>query len=93
LEQNFFQDYFIKNFRAVLLVYADQMSLSPQLVLPHPQLIENKVFLIGSVEVWANYNHPILEKPLNTLVKDIDLKGVDFVSTGKSLITLRNISL
>jgi 7,8-dihydro-6-hydroxymethylpterin-pyrophosphokinase len=92
LEQYFLKEYFSKYFRAVLLVYADQMSLVPHLVLPHPQLVQNKAFLIGSIEIWGNYNHPILEKPINTLINDKDLKGVEFISPGKSLLKMKSIS-
>lgn len=92
LEQYFLTEYFSKYFRSVLLVYSDQMNLVPHLVLPHPQLVQNKAFLIGSVEIWANYNHPILEKPLNALLNEVDLKGVEFVSPGRSLIDSINIT-
>lgn len=93
IEQYFLREYFSKHYRTVLLIYADKMSLVPHLVLPHPQLVQNKVFLIGSVEIWASYIHPILEKPLSDLLKEVDLRGVEFISPGKSLITPRDIQL
>jgi 7,8-dihydro-6-hydroxymethylpterin-pyrophosphokinase len=92
LEQYFLREYFSKYFRAVLLAYSDQMSLVPHLLLPHPQLVQNRAFLIGSVEIWGNYNHPILEKQLNLLLKDTDVKGVEFISPGKSLLNMRDIN-
>jgi 7,8-dihydro-6-hydroxymethylpterin-pyrophosphokinase len=93
LEQYFLLEYFSKYFSAVLLVYAEQLNLVPHLVLPHPQLVQNKVFLIGAVEIWANYIHPILQRPLSVLLTDVDLRGVEFILPGKSLVSLRHISL
>jgi 7,8-dihydro-6-hydroxymethylpterin-pyrophosphokinase len=82
LEQYFLREYFSKNFQAVLLSYAELIHLVPHLVLPHPQLVQNKSFLIGSIELWPQYNHPILEKPLSMLCSEDDFKNVEFISPG-----------
>lgn len=86
LEQFFLREYHSKNFRAVLLAYSDVIHLVPHLVLPHPQLVQDKSFLIGAIEVWPQYLHPILEKPLTMLSSEEDFKGVEFVSPGKNII-------
>lgn len=93
IEDVFLKEYFYNNFKAVLLTYANDVNLSPNYLLPHPKLVYNKAFLIGAVEIWNQYQHPILNKPIQTLLDENDIKDVEFVAQGKILITSQKNNL
>lgn len=87
IEEYFLKEYFSKNFKALLLTHSELMSLTPSLLIPHPKLAQSKSFLIGAVEVWGQYQHPILNKSLQSLLNENDMQDVEFIAQGKLLIT------
>lgn len=50
-----------------LLVYEERVSDRPGLTLPHPELHNRPEELVPAAEVWPDYLHPILKKPLSEL--------------------------
>ncbi len=86
LEEKLEKEFYSTHFKAYLLSYSDHLNLNPSLLLPHPKLIKNKTFLVGSTEVWGQYIHPVLNKNLTSLAQNIDVKEIQFIAQGKSIL-------
>lgn len=72
-----------------LLAFDQEVSLVPNLVLPHPSLHLNPMILQGSAEVYSRYVHPIYQKDLSQLSRELrnsTQEAVEFVAQGSSLI-------
>jgi 7,8-dihydro-6-hydroxymethylpterin-pyrophosphokinase len=70
-----------------LLVYGHKTLATPTLTLPHPELHEEPEQLIPAVEIWPDYEHPVLGSTLEQLVSRTqghDL--VEFFAQGKTLL-------
>lgn len=69
-----------------LLLYDQEVIMTPELTLPHPDLQYDLLTLRLSSEVWSRYEHPVLKKTLRELS---DLRGqeldVEFVMQAKNL--------
>lgn len=50
-----------------LLTYNQEVSMTPQLTLPHPDLISENILLYCSAEIMPEYVHPILKQELGVL--------------------------
>lgn len=56
-----------KALEVFLLAYDDETRLSPQLTLPHNELHLRPQWLLPAAEIWGEYPHPVLGKPLHEL--------------------------
>lgn len=61
-----------RTLEATLLAYDDETRMSPQLPLPHPELHLRPQWLLPAVEIWGDYPHPILGRPLHELAGEHD---------------------
>ena len=69
-----------------LLVFEQEVSLSPLLTLPHPALAAHPSWLYCAWEVWRSYEHPVLNQSLERIVASSNLTNVQFYSQGKSIV-------
>jgi 7,8-dihydro-6-hydroxymethylpterin-pyrophosphokinase len=70
-----------------LAAYDDETLLSPDITLPHPELHVRPDWLIPSSEIWGEYPHPILSRPLEDIASAADWGGWGhFYAQGTSLI-------
>lgn len=70
-----------------LLFYDDQVSMLPNLHLPHPEWLVRKDWMLASMDVWPNYEHPVLEDPLSLTVRNKKIRPGDyFFAQGKMLL-------
>jgi len=76
-----------KKIKLNLLSYDDLVVLSPQLTLPHPSLHTDFLVIRCASEAWAQFEHPIIQKPLSEIAS-ASLPAVDaeFFLQGKSLV-------
>jgi len=51
-----------------LLVFEDEVMMTPEMTLPSPHLHSDPIAIQASAEVWPDYVHPVLKKPLSSLV-------------------------
>lgn len=73
--------------RCFLLTYDQVVTITPNLTLPHPQIISNSSWLYCCFEVWRNYRHPVLDLTLERLLTQVNVTNVEFFSQGKSVVT------
>ncbi len=72
-----------------LLALDDEVLLTPQLTLPHPELHSVTLFTVGSAEVWGQYVHPILKRTLNELSKGQGRDPmIEFLGQGTRLLAV-----
>ncbi len=70
-----------------LLTYNQEISMIPDLTLPHPDLVSQSILLYCSAEVLPNYVHPILKKDLGTLsLRHEFTEDAEFYLQGKTFI-------
>lgn len=70
-----------------LLFYNDQVSMLPNLHLPHPKWLERKDWMLATNDVWPNFEHPVLEEPLSLAVRNKKIRAGDyFFAQGKMLL-------
>lgn len=70
-----------------LLAAGQYVRMTPQLTLPHPEFHRRPEVLIPAVEVWPEFRHPIVEKPIRELVKRFDRSyWGQFFTSGKTLL-------
>jgi 7,8-dihydro-6-hydroxymethylpterin-pyrophosphokinase len=71
----------------LLLSYDQLVMLNPKIPLPHPRLVQDPAILRCASEVWGDFNHPILDKTLNEVVKSVySFEHIEFFSRGDSLL-------
>ena len=64
-----------------LLACGENISLLPQLTIPHPSLIEDQLILLCAAEACADFVHPILNKNLKDLLHGVSQSPLaEFVS-------------
>lgn len=78
---------FMEPMRCFLLAYDQKVSMTPQLLLPHPQLVSNSGWLYCCWEVWRNYRHPVLDITLEKLLAEKQMTNVQFFSQSKAIIS------
>ena len=73
---------------AILLAFDQVVQMVPGSTLPSPAFMEDYPYLHCASEVAGDYEHPIMGKTLNELVKQRRTKdhGLEFHSQGKDLI-------
>lgn len=59
-----------QNIQFKLLGFEQEIHLTPELTVPWPSLFEDALILKCAVEVWPDYDHPILKKNLLTLLNE-----------------------
>ncbi|MBK7961454.1 MAG: hypothetical protein IPK04_09785 [Bdellovibrionales bacterium] len=59
-----------------LLLYDQEVIMTPELTLPHPDLQYDLLTLRLSSEVWSRYEHPVLKKTLGEL-SDLRVNSID----------------
>jgi 2-amino-4-hydroxy-6-hydroxymethyldihydropteridine diphosphokinase len=60
-----------------ILFYGDQVIETPELVIPHPRLIERAFVLVPLVEIAPNLVHPVSGKTIKKLLKEVkEVQGV-----------------
>lgn len=77
----------MESMRCFLLTYDQQVSLSPGVILPHPQMLDHTSWLYCCWEVWRGYRHPVLDLTLDRLLAQRDTGNMEFFSQGKSIMT------
>lgn len=55
-----------------ILFYEDLVRNTPRLQIPHPRLHERAFVLVPMVELAADLTHPILNRSMSELLKDVD---------------------
>lgn len=55
-----------------ILFYEDLVRNTPRLQIPHPRLHERTFVLVPMVELAADLTHPILNRSMSELLKDVD---------------------
>jgi hypothetical protein len=82
----------VSDLRLVLLVYEGLNELKPGQVIPHPTLFEDPLTFKCAREVWPSYYHPIFEKTLEEMTREIGLSDAEeFYISGKT--AMRKFSL
>lgn len=72
-----------KGIKVELLAHNDEVSWTPGLLLPHPDLNQNAIALTCAVEVWPDYKHPVLNKFLSEMLNEFELYlDAEFVTSG-----------
>lgn len=70
-----------------ILLYENETRMSPDLTLPHPELHLRPELLNPAAEVWGDYIHPVLKRPLAELTKrHLGREWGEFCLQGKSLL-------
>jgi 7,8-dihydro-6-hydroxymethylpterin-pyrophosphokinase len=70
-----------------LLTFDDINIMTGELTLPHPDFHLKPEILFPAVEIWPEYQHPVLKKSLSSLTKKFsDLRWGEFHSQGKTLL-------
>jgi 7,8-dihydro-6-hydroxymethylpterin-pyrophosphokinase len=70
-----------------LLIYNHDVSMRPELTLPHPNLVSESILLCCAAEVMPDYVHPILKKKLGVLSLRHDFnQDAEFYLQGKTFL-------
>ena len=59
-----------------ILFFDNLIINTPPLVIPHPRLHERAFVLVPLVEIEPDLIHPILQRPVNKLLDDVDRSGI-----------------
>ena len=65
------------------ILFFDNMIINtPPLVVPHPRLHERAFVLVPLAEIEPDFIHPILQRPINKILEDVDRSEIKLF-TGK----------
>ena len=65
------------------ILFFDKMIINtPPLVVPHPRLHERAFVLVPLAEIEPDFIHPILQRPINKILEDVDRSEIKLF-TGK----------
>ena len=65
------------------ILFFDKMIINtPPLVVPHPRLHERAFVLVPLAEIEPDFVHPILQRPINKILEDVDRSEIKLF-TGK----------
>ena len=65
------------------ILFFDNMIINtPPLVVPHPRLHERVFVLVPLAEIEPDFVHPILQRPINKILEDVDRSEIKLF-TGK----------
>lgn len=73
-------------YKTELLAFENEIRMSPQITLPHPDLYLDSLILHCSAEVWPEYLHPISKSTLRALDMKTTMEGLEFLYQGKYFI-------
>ena len=59
-----------------IIFYDNSIIFEKDLVIPHPRMHQRAFVLIPLAEILPDYIHPVYNKTVNQLLKEIDTKGV-----------------
>jgi len=59
-----------------ILFYGDQVIETPELVIPHPRLVERAFVLVPLAEIAPDLRHPVIDKPIEELLRVTGTQGV-----------------
>jgi len=59
-----------------ILFYGDQVIETPELVIPHPRLVERAFVLVPLAEITPDLRHPVIGKPIEELLRVTGTQGV-----------------
>ncbi len=69
-----------------ILVFDDQVLLSPRLTLPYPLMHQDPLIARCSAEAWGEYEHPIYQKNLKEIAAEAPpAKQAEFYCQGSTL--------
>ena len=71
------------SFSTELLIFNHEVFLSPQMTLPHPNVILDPLTLHCCSEVWPDYEHPVNKNILRNIDLSTEAKGFEFIYQGK----------
>jgi 2-amino-4-hydroxy-6-hydroxymethyldihydropteridine diphosphokinase len=60
-----------------ILLYGRQVIDAPGVQIPHPRLAERAFVLVPLAELAPNLRHPVLQRTISDLLKDVDASGVE----------------
>ena len=70
-----------------LLFYDNLVSMLPNLYLPHPEWLVRKDWMLASMDLWPNFEHPVLEESIAILGRNKKIRPGDyFFAQGKPLL-------
>jgi len=65
------------------ILFFDKMIINtPPLIVPHPRLHERAFVLVPLAEIEPDFIHPILQRPINKILEDVDRSEIKLF-TGK----------
>jgi len=65
-----------------ILFFDNTIINTPPLVVPHPRLHERAFVLVPFAEIEPDFIHPILQRPINKILEDVDRSEIKLF-TGK----------
>ena len=65
-----------------ILFFGNMIINTPPLVVPHPRLHERAFVLVPFAEIEPDFIHPILQRPINKILEDVDRSEIKLF-TGK----------
>ncbi len=65
-----------------ILFFDNTIINTPPLVVPHPRLHERAFVLVPLAEIEPDFIHPILQRPINKILEDVDRSEIKLF-TGK----------
>lgn len=70
-----------------LLVYGVEVLVSPQITLPHPEMHLHPEEIVPAVEVWGDYQHPILGLSMQEIARNfVHSNWGEFIAQGEALL-------
>lgn len=69
-----------------ILLFDDEIIFSPNLIVPHPRMLERKFVLIPLAEIAPNFRHPIEKKTISSCLNNCDDTG-EVIQTKEKIIS------
>ncbi|MCK5815271.1 MAG: 2-amino-4-hydroxy-6-hydroxymethyldihydropteridine diphosphokinase [Flavobacteriaceae bacterium] len=65
-ERNEKKEYSARNIDIDILLFEDEIIFSPNLIVPHPRMLERKFVLVPLTEIAPNFRHPIEKETISS---------------------------